>query len=123
MAAMEPTELEMVQGTQRALDMLAGRWSVNVLYLLAGGRRRYSEVFYEVGEVSKKALTATLRRLERDGLVARDVVADTPPRVEYSLTALGWTITGPMMALYEWTAEHMEDPAVARRANVRLLAA
>jgi DNA-binding HxlR family transcriptional regulator len=115
----EPTEFEMVTGTRAALDLLAGKWTIEILYLLAGGRRRYSEVYYEVGEISKKVLTRTLRTLERHDLVARTVHAEVPPRVEYSLTPLGWSLTGPLMAIYEWSAEHL-SPAVdehARDAN------
>ena len=103
----------MIDGTRAVLDMLAGKWSVEILYLLATGTRRYSEVLYEVGEISKKTLTQTLRSLERDGLIARRVFAEVPPKVEYSLTPLGWSITGPLMAMYEWTAEHMPDAAAA----------
>jgi len=51
----EPNDMEMARGTQTVLDLLARKWSVGVLYLLARGTRRYSELFYEVGEVSKKA--------------------------------------------------------------------
>ena len=54
----------MFRGTRVVLGLLAGKWSVDVLYLLASGKRRYSEVFYEVGEISKKTLTQTLRTLE-----------------------------------------------------------
>jgi DNA-binding HxlR family transcriptional regulator len=100
-------DVEMIQGTQAVLELLAGKWSVAILYLLASGTRRYSEVLYEVGEISKKTLTQTLRGLERDGLVARDVIAEVPTRVEYSLTPLGWSITGPLMAMYEWAAQHL----------------
>jgi DNA-binding HxlR family transcriptional regulator len=78
-ARVEPTEYEMVAGTRSVLDLLAGKWTVEILYLLAGGRRRYSEVYYEVGEISKKVLTRTLRTLERHGLVARTVYAEVPP--------------------------------------------
>jgi DNA-binding HxlR family transcriptional regulator len=87
-------------------ELISSKWSVGVLYLLAGGTRRYSEIFYEVGEVSKKALTQTLRSLEHDGLVARRAYAEMPMRVEYSLTQLGWSITTVLMAMYEWAAEH-----------------
>jgi DNA-binding HxlR family transcriptional regulator len=114
----EISELEMVRGTRRALAMLTGKWSVEVLYLLASGTRRYSEVLYEVGEISKKTLTHTLRALERDGLIARRAYAEVPPRVEYSLTPLGWTLTAPLMALYEWTAEHLETPRAAPELRV-----
>ena len=58
--------------------LLAGKWSVDILYLLASGTRRYSEVLYEVGEISKKTLTQTLRSLEHDGLVARRVLPEVP---------------------------------------------
>ena len=96
------------------LGLLAGEWSVDVLYLLASGTRRYSEIFYEVGEISKKTLTQTLRTLEREGLVARRVYAEVPLRVEYSLTPLGWSLTAPLMAMYEWSAEHLDDLEDAR---------
>jgi DNA-binding HxlR family transcriptional regulator len=103
----EPTDVEMVRGTQAVLDLLARKWSVGVLYLLARGRRRYSELFYEVGEVSKKALTQTLRALEQDGLIVRH---EAPLRVEYSLTDLGWSITSLLMAMYEWADQHYSAP-------------
>lgn len=111
----EASELEMVRGTRRVLLLLTGKWSVEVLYLLASGTRRYTEVFYEVGEVSKKTLTHTLRTLEREGLVARRAYPEVPPRVEYSLTPLGWSLTGPLMALYEWSTENLDEPAPAPR--------
>ena len=108
------TDLEMIRGTRAVLEMVAGKWSVDVLYLLASGTRRYSEVFYEVGEIYKKTLTQTLRTLEHDGLIARKVYAEVPPRVEYSLTPLGWSLTEPLMAMYEWAAEHRHDVEAAR---------
>ena len=103
----EANELEMIRGTSAVVELLAGKWNVPVLYLLASGTRRYSEVLYEVGEISKKTLTQTLRGLERDGLVARRVLAEVPARVEYSLTPLGWSITGPLMTMYEWSEQHL----------------
>lgn len=112
----EPTEFEMVRGTRAALELLAGKWTIEILYLLASGTRRYSEVYYEVGEISKKVLTRTLRSLERDGVVARTVHAQVPPKVEYSLTPLGWSLTEPLMAIYEWSSEHL-SPAVEARAR------
>jgi DNA-binding HxlR family transcriptional regulator len=108
------TDLHMIRGTRTVLDLVSGKWSVDVLYLLANGTRRYSEVFYEVGEISKKTLTQTLRGLERDGLIARRVYAEVPAKVEYSLTPLGWSLTGPLMAMYEWAAEHLPDVEAAR---------
>jgi DNA-binding HxlR family transcriptional regulator len=103
----EVTDYEMMQGTREALSLLASKWSVEVLYLLASGTRRHSEVLYDIGEVPKKTLTQTLRALERRGLVCRRVYAEIPPRVEYSLTPLGWSITDLLMTMYEWSAAHL----------------
>jgi DNA-binding HxlR family transcriptional regulator len=117
----EVSDYEMVRGTRRALALFAGKWSVEVLYLLASGTRRYSEIFYEVGEISKKTLTQTLRALERHGVVARRAYPEVPPRVEYSLTALGWSLTGPLMALYEWSAEHPDGGARVERPRLAIV--
>jgi DNA-binding HxlR family transcriptional regulator len=113
-ARREAGDLEMIRGTRAVVDLIAGKWSVDVLYLLASGTRRYSEVFYEVGEISKKTLTQTLRALERDGLIARRVYAEVPTRVEYSLTPLGWSLTEPLVAMYEWAATHLPNVDAAR---------
>jgi DNA-binding HxlR family transcriptional regulator len=114
MSLREVTDLEMIRGTRAVVDLLSSKWSVDVLYLLANGTRRYSEVFYEVGEISKKTLTQTLRALARDGLIARHVYAEVPPKVEYSLTPLGWSLTGTLLAMYEWAAEHLDHVEAAR---------
>ena len=115
----EPGDLEMIEGTRDVLGMLQGRWSVDVLYLLAGGTRRYNEIFYEVGEISKKTLTQTLRALQRNGLVTRRVHGDAPLRVEYSLTSRGWSLSSLLMAMYEWSAE---DAGAPRRGHLSLAA-
>ena len=109
----------MIHGTQEVLGLLAGRWSVDILYLLAGGTRRYSQIFYEVGEISKKTLTQTLRALEAKDLVARRVFAEVPLRVEYSLTPRGWSLSSLLMAMYEWSAE---DGSAPRTGHLRLAA-
>jgi DNA-binding HxlR family transcriptional regulator len=125
MGAAQPTfadvsDLDMVRGTRRALSLVGGKWSVEILYLLASGTRRYSEILYEVGEISKKTLTQTLRALEAGGVVVRRAYAEVPPRVEYSLSPLGWSLTGPLMALYEWSAEHLDTAAPPRLALVAM---
>ena len=115
----EPGDLEMIEGVRSVLELLAGRWSVEVVFLLANGTRRYSEIFYEVGEISKKTLTQTLRSLEANGLVVRRAYAEVPVRVEYSLAPLGWSITRLLLTMYEWSAENAPQ---RRRANLRLAA-
>ena len=109
----EASDFEMVQGTRDALALISSKWSVEVLYLLASGTRRYSEILYDVGEISKKTLTQTLRALEHRGLVRRHAYAEVPPRVEYSLSPLGWSITSLLMTLYEWSAAHLRGGAGA----------
>jgi len=118
----EPGDLAMIEGTRAVLGLLAGRWSVDLLYLLASGTRRYNQIFYEVGEVSKKTLTQTLRALEHKGLVTRRVYAEVPVRVEYSLTSRGWSMTPLLMAMYEWSAAQDPEPQPAR-AHLRLIPA
>ena len=112
MTGEDVTDYEMITATHAVLALLSPRWAVPVLYTLAGGTRRYSELLYEVGEISKKTLTQTLRSLERDGLVARREIPAVPTRVEYSLTPLGWSLTEPLVAMYEWAAQHLSaaDP-------------
>src|SRR3954453_10399298 len=87
----EPTreDLEMIERTRSARDLLASKWKVDLLYLLARGGQRYSRLYDNLRGASKKMLTDSLRGLERDGFVERSVYAEVPVRVEYSLTALG----------------------------------
>ena len=107
------SDYEMIEATRAVLGLLSARWSVDVLYALASGTRRYSELFYEVGEISKKTLTQTLRGLQRHGLVVSRAYPDVPVRVEYSLTPLGWSLTGPLMSLYEWAATELNGEHAA----------
>jgi DNA-binding HxlR family transcriptional regulator len=120
-AVAEASDFEMIRGTREVLALVSGKWSVEVLYLLASGTRRYSEMLYEVGEVSKKSLTHILRSLEAGGLIARRAFAEVPPRVEYSLTPLGWSLTGPLMVLYEWAAENLEPTGPASRPRLAVV--
>src|SRR5262249_8312075 len=85
-----------------------------LLYLLARGVRRYSRLYDNLRGASKKMLTDTLRSLERDGLVDRNVFPEVPVRVEYSLTTLGWSATQLLVALADWADDHMLDVEEAR---------
>ena len=112
----QPTseDLEMIDRTRGARDLLSSKWKVDLLYLLARGVRRYSRLYDNLRGASKKMLTDSLRSLERDGLVDRHVYAEVPVRVEYSLTALGWSATELLIALADWADEHMLDVEEAR---------
>src|SRR3954466_14591483 len=107
-------DLEMIDRTRAARDLLSSKWKVDLLYLLARGVHRYSRLYDNLRGASKKMLTDSLRGLERDGFVERNVYAEVPVRVEYSLTALGWSATELLMALAEWADEHLADVEQAR---------
>src|SRR4051812_32354698 len=94
-----PSVLDEKCGAQRVLERIATKWTALVIHVLARGTRRYSELQREVGGISQKMLTQTLRGLERDGLVERTVYPVVPPRVEYALTPLGQTLVEPLGSL------------------------
>jgi DNA-binding HxlR family transcriptional regulator len=104
---------EMIAATNEALALFEAKWKVDVLYLLAAGIRRRT-ILHDHLLVSKRVLTDVLRALERDGLVRRSVLDGAPVRIEYALTPLGRSLTGPLFALYEWAAEHTERVVQAR---------
>jgi DNA-binding HxlR family transcriptional regulator len=93
--------------TELALDVIACKWTVRIIYLLAETPvLRFSELRRALGSVTHKELTKQLRRLEQHGLVAREVFAQVPPRVEYRLSPLGATLVEPLQALSRWAVEH-----------------
>ena len=90
------------------------KWTVQVVLTLSTGTRRYGELQRELGEITPKVLTETLRQLESDGLLQRTVYAVVPPKVEYSLTALGGTFLDALDGLCEWALEHQNEVEEAR---------
>ena len=91
------------------LERIADKWTAIVIQILARGTMRYSTLQREIGEISQKMLTQTLRGLERDGLVRRKVHPDASPKVEYSLTTLGRTLIEPLQGLCRWTEKHLPE--------------
>jgi DNA-binding HxlR family transcriptional regulator len=100
--------------SQQVLDMLADKWSVLVIACLGLETKRYSDLSREIGGISQKMLTQTLRSLEQNGLVARRVFPVVPPHVEYSLTTLGRSLNEPLKALCQWAQNHMVEVQAAR---------
>jgi DNA-binding HxlR family transcriptional regulator len=90
------------------LDQIAGQWTLLVLGALCDneGRARFNAIKRAVPGISQKTLTQCLRQLERNGLVARRVLTESPLGVEYSFTKLGDTLETPVAALYEWTGRY-----------------
>src|SRR5205809_6167399 len=99
------------------LDRVGDKWSVYVIHVLVNaGTLRFNELRSRVDGISQRMLTVTLRGLERDGLVARTVFPEVPPRVEYALTPLGSTLRQLVRALVAWSADHLAEVDVARAA-------
>jgi DNA-binding HxlR family transcriptional regulator len=105
--------------TRRILEILADKWTSLVIVALAPGTKRFQQLRREIQGVSQKMLTQTLRTLEHDGLVARVAYPTVPPKVEYSLTALGRTLTEPLASLHGWAERHVKEVEAAR-ASARL---
>lgn len=84
------------------MDYLGGKWKAVVLWYLMEKPQRFSELKRHIPEITEKMLSLQLRKLEEDGLVARKVYAEVPPKVEYSLTADGKTLIPSLEALAAW---------------------
>lgn len=115
----ESDESEVCAAMGDILNRIGDKWSVMVVDRLKDGTMRFSELRRAIDGVSQRMLTLTLRNLERDGLVIRTVYPEIPPRVEYELTELGFTLTGPISALWDWAAAHQHAVAKARTAYDR----
>jgi DNA-binding HxlR family transcriptional regulator len=110
------SDLDLIGNVERSLEVLSGKWKVHLLFCMARGVRRHSRLLDCLPGASKKVMTDSLRALERDGLVSREVFAEVPVRVEYSLTPLGWSMSEPLISLSEWGKAHAADVAGAREA-------
>jgi DNA-binding HxlR family transcriptional regulator len=88
---------------------------VQVISLLGQRTLRFSELQRAIEGISQRMLTLTVRQLERDGLVARTVYPEVPPRVDYALTPLGFTLLPTVITLASWAEEHRGDIEAARR--------
>jgi DNA-binding HxlR family transcriptional regulator len=100
--------------TRLVLDRIGDKWTVLVVLLLSDGTLRFTELRSRVGGVAPKVLTETLRRMERDGLVTRQVYAEVPPRVDYTLTDLGHSLIAPIAAVGDWAEANLSRITAAR---------
>lgn len=97
-------------GLDVTLRVIAGKWKPLILYFLAhDGPTRYGELRRSVRGVSDKVLIQHLKELEADGLVKRTDYKEVPPRVDYSLTALGHSLGAALAPLCAWGTEHMAE--------------
>jgi DNA-binding HxlR family transcriptional regulator len=96
------------------MQRMGDKWTPLVFLALEAGPRRFSQLRQDIGGVTPKVLTQTLRSLERDGLLTRTIYPEVPPRVEYELTALGATLLGPLAVVRAWSQDHAEKIIRAR---------
>ncbi|WAZ23306.1 helix-turn-helix transcriptional regulator [Streptomyces cinnabarinus] len=100
--------------TNQLLDRLSDKWVSLVVAALAAGPMRYSDLGRKIAGVSPKMLTQTLRSLERDGILSREVTPSVPVRVDYELTPLGHSLSLLLTAVKDWAETHIEQVHEAR---------
>jgi len=96
------------------LQRIGDKWSVLIVNRLGRRPMRFNELKREIGGISQRMLTLTLRGLERDGLITRTIFPTIPPRVDYELTALGRSLLEPVTALSDWALKNMVRIEAAR---------
>ena len=102
------------RAVSEVLSRVGDKWSVLVVTKLGGGSKRFNELRREIGGISQRMLTLTLRGLERDGLVTRKIIPTSPLGVEYDLTALGRDLLQPVSALGAWAIRNQGKIQQAR---------
>lgn len=96
------------------LDRIGDKWSLSVIHSLGRETVRFMELRRDIPGISQRMLTATLRGLERDGIVSRTVYPVVPPRVDYALTELGQTLLATVCTLMSWSYDHADQIDKAR---------
>ncbi|MEO3781913.1 helix-turn-helix domain-containing protein [Actinocorallia sp. B10E7] len=110
MALVIPDILEEACSTRQALERLGSKWRILLVYGLLAGPQRHSELRRRIPGITQKMLTETLRGMEADGLVRREVLKESAPQhVEYSLTALGKTLQEPLAAICAWATATLPE--------------
>ena len=94
---------------ETTLILIGDKWKILILRDLLQGTRRFGELKKSIGSVSQKVLTAKLRDMEENGLVHREVYAEVPPKVEYSLTELGQSLRPILDAMWKWGEEYKKE--------------
>jgi DNA-binding HxlR family transcriptional regulator len=96
------------------LGRVGDKWSLQVIFCLGGGARRFTDLKRAIDGISQRMLTVTLRGLERDGIVTRTMYPVVPPRVDYALTPMGGTLLEAACILVRWARAHVEEIETAR---------
>ncbi|HUO57302.1 MAG TPA: helix-turn-helix domain-containing protein [bacterium] len=109
---------EEAKDAREFLTKVGDKWTILLVAMLAKSpnrRARFSELRKKVEGISQRMLTTTLRNLERDGFVEREVFPEVPPRVEYTLTPLGVNLLDPLQHLIDWVGENWWKVKISRR--------
>lgn len=96
---------------ETTLTLISDKWKVLILRDLLTGTKRFGELRKSIGTVSQKVLTSQLRQMEESGLLTRKVYAEVPPRVEYTLTELGYSLKPIMDAMWAWGEQYKQQNA------------
>ncbi len=91
------------------IDLIGGKYKALILWHLSDGKLRFSQLRQRISSATPKMLTQQLRELENDRLIHRQAYAEVPPRVEYSLTALGESVLPILVAMRDWGAEYLKS--------------
>ena len=94
---------------ETTLTLISDKWKVLILRDLLPVTKRFGELKKSIGHVSQKVLTAQLRQMEQSGLVNRKVYAEVPPKVEYSLTDVGYRLKPILDAMWTWGEEYQKE--------------
>ncbi len=100
--------------SREVLDLIADKWTVLIIHTLAKQTMRHNELARALGDISQKVLTQGLRKLERNGIIARTVYPVVPPKVEYALSPLGRSLIGVLGTLSSWSESHFPEVLTAR---------
>ena len=100
---------------RNVLDRIGDKWTLLVLVALAAQPHRFSQLHRAIPDISKRMLTQTLRELERDGLIDREVFPTKPPSVRYSLSLLGRSVLPPLAGLVSWAEDSYGAIRAARQ--------
>ena len=98
------------------LGRVGDKWSLQVIFALGDGVRRFTDLKRGIHGISQRMLTVTLRGLERDGIVTRTMYAVMPPRVDYALTPMGRTLLDAAGKLIGWVHTHLDEIEASRAA-------
>jgi DNA-binding HxlR family transcriptional regulator len=114
MAKVEQIRVRALQ-SRDAVELLADKWRIPILHILAPAPLRSGELQKAIPEISPKVLTQTLRGMERDGLITRTVYPVVPPKVEYRITGMGRSLIVPLRQLCLWAKAHVKERDHARQ--------